>query len=133
MHRNAHPRPLGIHFHILWYRPKDVNRPSLASHPAPTTKNAAISGPLLGHKKHDSPQAEDQLQQYRAGLGACRCGAPYLRRVGAAARRSGVAAHAQRACVCGSCVHADADARDRCLSCFCHVLLSLRRQERRAS
>ena len=22
VHRNAHPRPLGIHFHILWYRPK---------------------------------------------------------------------------------------------------------------
>ena len=44
---------------------RDVNRPSLASHPAPTTKNAAISGPLLGHKKHDSLQAEDQLQQYR--------------------------------------------------------------------
>ena len=21
VHRNAHPRPLGIHFHILWYRP----------------------------------------------------------------------------------------------------------------
>ena len=22
--RNAHPRPLGIHFHILWYRPKPI-------------------------------------------------------------------------------------------------------------
>ena len=24
VHRNAHPRPLGIHFHILWYRPNAV-------------------------------------------------------------------------------------------------------------
>ena len=31
VHRNAHPRPLGIHFHILWYRPKLITPLLVAS------------------------------------------------------------------------------------------------------
>ena len=48
MHRNAHPRPLGIHFHILWYRPK--YRPKITTYfvvasprPSPSPKQPALS------------------------------------------------------------------------------------------
>ena len=53
--RSAHPRPLGIHFHILWYRPKEILRSGAQALGAlPTTPERC---PALGHHSGGTSRA----------------------------------------------------------------------------